>query len=54
MNIKIKVFQGRNAKKPIAICVAEIADVYKWAKVTVARQVIEELLPGQVTLYCYR
>ena len=43
-------FQGRNAKKPIAICVAEIEDIYKWANVTVTRQVIEELLPGQVTL----
>ena len=29
---------------------AEIEDIYSWAKVTVSRQVIEELLPGQVTL----
>ena len=43
-------FQGRNAKKPIAICVAEVEDIYSWANVTVSRQVIEALLPGQVTL----
>ena len=42
------LLQGRNAKKPIAICVAEIEEIYSWANVTVSRQVIEELLPGQV------
>ena len=41
-------FQGRNGSKPIAICVAEIEEIYRWANVTVSRQVIEDLLPGQV------
>merc|ERR1712172_61699 len=47
---RLYTIKGRNAKKPIAICVAEIKDIYSWAKVTVSRQVIEELLPGKVTL----
>ena len=41
--------KGRNASKPIAICVAEIEDIYRWANVTVSRELIEDLLPGQVT-----
>ena len=40
--------QGRNGSKPIAICVAEIEEIYRWANVTVSRQLIEDLLPGQV------
>jgi len=42
--------KGRNGSKPIAICVAEIEEIYRWANVTVPRQLIEDLLPGQVTL----
>lgn len=42
--------KGRDASKPIAICVAEVEDIYRWAEVSVSRAVIEELLPGQVTL----
>ena len=40
--------QGRSQTKPIAICVADIAEVYSWARVTVSRSLIEDLLPGQV------
>ena len=47
---KIYTIKGRNPTKPIAICVANIEDIYNWAKVTVAKEVIEDLLPGQVTL----
>jgi len=42
--------KGRHASKPIAICVAEVEDIYSWAEVTVKRTLIEQLLPGQVTL----
>ena len=47
---KLYTIKKRNASKPIAICVADIGDIYDWADVTVAREVIEDLLPGQVTL----
>ena len=42
--------KGRHSSKPIAICVAEVEDIYSWAEVTVDRRLIEQLLPGQVTL----
>ena len=42
--------KGRHSSKPIAICVAEVEDIYTWAEVTVERTLIEQLLPGQVTL----
>ncbi|XP_064404161.1 threonylcarbamoyl-AMP synthase-like [Halichondria panicea] len=42
--------KGRNKGKPIAICVGDLDDVDKWANVTVGREVLEQLLPGQVTL----
>ena len=47
---KLYTIKGRNPAKPIAICVADVEDIYNWAEVTVAREVIEDLLPGQVTL----
>ncbi|RUS81138.1 hypothetical protein EGW08_011124 [Elysia chlorotica] len=40
----------RNYKNPIAISVARIDDIYRWSKVTVPRQVLEDLLPGPVTV----
>ncbi|GFO33458.1 hypothetical protein PoB_005996300 [Plakobranchus ocellatus] len=40
----------RNFKNPIAISVARIDDIYRWSKVTVPRQVLEDLLPGPVTV----
>ena len=42
--------KGRHSSKPIAICVAEVEEIYTWAEVTVERTLIEQLLPGQVTL----
>jgi len=40
----------RDASKPVAICVGDISDVYRWAKVTISRPLLECLLPGAVTL----
>lgn len=40
----------RDPLKPVAISVGDIDDVYKWCNVTVSRDVLESLLPGQVTL----
>lgn len=42
--------KGRDPKKPVAISVAEIDDIYNWGHVTVDRQVLQELLPGPVTV----
>lgn len=42
--------KGRNPTKPIAICVAKVEDVYHWADVTVTKEVLDDLLPGPVTL----
>lgn len=40
----------RPATNPLAICVADISDIYKWCHVTVCQQLLQLLLPGQVTL----
>ena len=40
----------RVTTNPVAICVADISDIYKWCRVTVSRQLLQLLLPGQVTL----
>uniref|UniRef100_A0A0K2TL02 Threonylcarbamoyl-AMP synthase n=1 Tax=Lepeophtheirus salmonis TaxID=72036 RepID=A0A0K2TL02_LEPSM len=42
--------KGRAFVKPIAICLAEIQDIYTWAHVTVPKELLEQLLPGPVTL----
>ena len=47
---KLYTIKKRNPSKPIAICVAEVEEIYKWADVTVDKCLIEDLLPGQVTL----
>ena len=47
---KLYTIKKRNPSKPIAICVAEVEEIYKWADVTVDKGLIEDLLPGQVTL----
>ena len=44
------IFLGRDFSKPIAICVAEIRDVFDWGRVTVPVQLLNRLLPGPVTL----
>lgn len=40
----------RDSSKPVAICVAEIEDVYKWGQVTIEEELLDQLLPGPVTL----
>jgi len=42
--------KGRHPDKPVSVCVAEIEDIYQWGEVTVSRQLLEQLLPGPVTL----
>lgn len=44
----------RNSTKPLAICVAEVADVYHWGRVTVPHSLLNSLLPGPVTLIFQR
>ena len=34
----------------MAICVAELEDVYKWGRVTIPKELLNQLLPGPVTL----
>eukprot|EP00795_Rhopilema_esculentum_P017612 gene17612-9252_t len=40
----------RHREKPIAICVADIQDIYRWCEVTVSLSILDDLLPGPVTL----
>ncbi|XP_038657231.1 yrdC domain-containing protein, mitochondrial isoform X2 [Scyliorhinus canicula] len=47
---RIYEIKGRNEKKPLAICVGNVEDIYKYCKVTVSDQVLRDLLPGPVTL----
>lgn len=42
--------KGRNEQKPLAICVGEIQDIYKYCKVPVQKALLGDLLPGPVTL----
>lgn len=42
--------KGRQNHKPISMCVADIDDVYQLAHVTIPVEVLNELLPGPVTL----
>ncbi|XP_064628668.1 threonylcarbamoyl-AMP synthase-like [Lineus longissimus] len=47
---KIYEIKNRANQKPVAICVADVKDVCKWGKVTVSNDLLQELLPGPVTL----
>lgn len=47
---KLYDIKGRDLKKPIAISVAEVDDIYHWGQVTVEKALLEELLPGPVTV----
>lgn len=47
---KLYIVKGRSATKPIAICVSEVADIFMWSKVTVPRAMLDDLLPGPVTV----
>lgn len=40
----------RHEEKPVAICVGKLEDVYKWGKVTISDEILQDLLPGPVTL----
>ena len=42
--------KARDENKPVAICVSQVNEVRKWGKVTVSDKLLEELLPGPVTL----
>ncbi|RWS23137.1 YrdC domain-containing protein-like protein [Leptotrombidium deliense] len=42
--------KGRDAIKPIAICVGDVEEIRKWCRVTVSEQLLHDLLPGPVTL----
>ncbi|CAG0878671.1 unnamed protein product [Darwinula stevensoni] len=47
---KIYKIKSRQTCKPLAICVADIDDIFHWGQVTVSRELLERLLPGPVTL----
>ncbi|XP_051721527.1 yrdC domain-containing protein, mitochondrial [Ctenopharyngodon idella] len=46
--------KGRNGDKPLAICVGEIQDIYRYCKVSVKEELLSDLLPGPVTLVLER
>ncbi|CAL9705140.1 unnamed protein product [Knipowitschia caucasica] len=47
---KIYNIKGRNEQKPLAICVGEVQDIKKYCKVQVDEELLQDLLPGPVTL----
>lgn len=47
---KIYQIKSRSLKKPLAICLAKLEDIYKWSKVTVSPQILQSLLPGPFTV----
>ena len=47
---KLYAIKGRHPEKPVAVCLAEISDLFKWGDITVSRDLLEDLLPGPVTL----
>lgn len=47
---KLYEIKRRHEEKPVAICVGNLEDVYKWGKVTVSKEILQDLLPGPVTL----
>uniref|UniRef100_A0A671S8N5 Threonylcarbamoyl-AMP synthase n=1 Tax=Sinocyclocheilus anshuiensis TaxID=1608454 RepID=A0A671S8N5_9TELE len=46
--------KGRHGDKPLAICVGEIQDIYRFCKVSVKEELLRDLLPGPVTLVLER
>ncbi|XP_051576619.1 threonylcarbamoyl-AMP synthase-like [Myxocyprinus asiaticus] len=46
--------KGRSGDKPLAICVGEIQDIYRFCKVSVKEELLRDLLPGPVTLVLER
>ncbi|XP_016277989.1 threonylcarbamoyl-AMP synthase isoform X1 [Monodelphis domestica] len=46
--------KGRSQTKPLAVCLGGVADIYKYCQVRVPRELLEDLLPGPVTLVMER
>lgn len=46
--------KGRNGTKPLAICLGATEDIYKYCHVNVPDQLLQDLLPGPVTLVMER
>ncbi|KAG8451484.1 hypothetical protein GDO86_003623 [Hymenochirus boettgeri] len=46
--------KGRNGDKPLAICVGDIEDIYRYCEVNVPDRLLHDLLPGPVTLVMKR
>ncbi|TRY92371.1 hypothetical protein DNTS_012359, partial [Danionella cerebrum] len=51
---KVYEIKGRNEQKPLAICLPEIQDIYRFCKVCVKDDLLRDLLPGPVTLVLER
>ncbi|XP_072019265.1 threonylcarbamoyl-AMP synthase-like [Amphiura filiformis] len=47
---KLYAVKGRNGHNPIAICVSNVQDLFRWSHVTVTQDLLNDLLPGAVTL----
>lgn len=47
---RIYEIKGRNGIKPLAICIGSIKQIYRYCNVTVPDQLLQDLLPGPVTL----
>ncbi|XP_068924073.1 threonylcarbamoyl-AMP synthase isoform X1 [Petaurus breviceps papuanus] len=46
--------KGRCQTKPLAVCLGRVADIYRYCQVKVPRDLLEDLLPGPVTLVMER
>ncbi|KAH0503246.1 YrdC domain-containing protein, mitochondrial [Microtus ochrogaster] len=46
--------KGRSEAKPLAVCLGRVADVYRYCQVRVPKELLEDLLPGPVTLVMQR
>ncbi|XP_052810589.1 threonylcarbamoyl-AMP synthase-like [Mya arenaria] len=51
---KIYNIKNRDQAKPIAISVGNVADFYKWSKVILPQGLLDDLLPGPVTIVLQR
>jgi tRNA threonylcarbamoyl adenosine modification protein (Sua5/YciO/YrdC/YwlC family) len=47
-----RIYQIKNRQNlnPISICVGDVKDVYRWGEVTITDNLLQELLPGPVTV----
>ncbi|XP_027720544.1 yrdC domain-containing protein, mitochondrial [Vombatus ursinus] len=46
--------KGRCQTKPLAVCLGRVSDIYRYCQVRVPRELLEDLLPGPVTLVMER